>query len=233
MNLSAEQLEQNFEKVIHLIDAEFSGEREEKLLALYEELGDRIAIAPASTKKSYFNAFPGGYVLHVLDICKAAAMLYDSWEVMTGGLDFTWEELAFVALNHDLGKIGTEEEDYFVPCTEEWMIKKGQVYLMNPRLQYMKVADRSLMTLSNRGIKMTDKEYLAIKLYDGLYDEANKAYFMSYSEEYELKTLLPYVIHQADLMSTKAAGFKKKEQKKKEVTTDSFSKNSTFRKFFN
>lgn len=224
MNLSAEQLEKNFEKVINLIDAEFTGERKEKLISLYEDWSDRIAIAPASTKKSYFNAFPGGYVLHVLDVCKAAALMYDVWANMAGELDFTWEELAFVALNHDLGKIGTETQDYYIPCTEEWMQKKGQTYVMNPQLQYMKIADRSLMTLSNRGIPMTDKEYISIKLYDGLYDEANKPYFLSYNEDYELKTFLPYVIHQADLISSKAASIKKKDVVKKTVMTPAFSK---------
>jgi hypothetical protein len=222
--LTGEQLGENFEKVVNLINEEFTGERKERLSSLYEDWADRIATAPASTKKSYYNAFPGGYVLHVLDICKAAALLYDVWEEMVGELDFSWEELAFVALNHDLGKIGTETEDYYVPCTEEWMIKKGTVYVLNPKLQYMKVADRSLMTLSNRGVKMSDKEYLAIKLYDGLYDEANKPYFLSYSEDYELKTFLPYVIHQADLLSTKAASIKKKEVAKKVVASNVVSK---------
>jgi hypothetical protein len=222
--LTGEQLGENFEKVVNLINEEFTGERKERLSSLYEDWADRIATAPASTKKSYYNAFPGGYVLHVLDICKAAALLYDVWEEMVGELDFSWEELAFVALNHDLGKIGTETEDYYVPCTEEWMIKKGTVYVLNPKLQYMKVADRSLMTLSNRGVRMSDKEYLAIKLYDGLYDEANKPYFLSYSEDYELKTFLPYVIHQADLLSTKAASIKKKEVAKKVVASNVVSK---------
>lgn len=227
MNLTEYQLNDNYEKLIAIIEGEFSGKRKEQLLSLYSDWADRIATAPASTKKSYYNAFPGGYVLHVLDICKAAALMYDVWMEMTGELDFTWEELAFVAINHDLGKIGTETEDCYIPCTEDWMIRKGQVYVLNPKLQYMKIADRSLMSLSNRGIQMSDKEYLAIKLYDGLYDDSNKAYFMSYSEDYELKTLLPYVIHQADLISTKSASIRKPAKVK------TAPKNPTFSKFFN
>lgn len=227
MNLTEYQLNDNYEKLIAIIEGEFSGKRKEQLLSLYSDWADRIATAPASTKKSYYNAFPGGYVMHVLDICKAAALMYDVWMEMTGELDFTWEELAFVAINHDLGKIGNESEDCYVPCTEDWMIRKGQVYVLNPKLQYMKIADRSLMILSNRGISMSDKEYLAIKLYDGLYDDSNKPYFISYNEDYELRTLLPYVIHQADLISTKSASIRKPTK------TVAAPKNPTFSKFFN
>jgi len=209
MNLTAEKLQENFDLLINVIETEFSGERKDKLLELYSDWGVRIATAPASTKTSYYNSFPGGYVLHVLDVCKTAWLLYDGvWSKVHSNLDFRWEELAFVALNHDLGKIGTDSEDYYVECKEDWMIKKGVNYVLNPKLQYMKVSDRSLLTLSSRGIKMTDKEYLGIKLYDGLYDDSNKTYFMSYNEENNLKTMLPYVIHQADLISMQSANAK-------------------------
>ena len=42
---------------------------------------------------------------------------------------------------------------------------------------------------------------LGIMLADGLYNEASKKYFISYSEEFSLKTELPYLIHWADHMS--------------------------------
>jgi len=237
MRLSAEQMHENFEKLTTIISSEFTGERKDKLLNLHMSWYDRIATAPASIKTSYFNAFPGGYVLHVLDVCKAAALLYDVWTQMKGPLDFTWEELAFVAINHDLGKIGSETEDLYIECTEDWMLRKGIKYVLNPKLQYMKASDRSLMTLSSNGIQMTDKEYLAIKLVDGLYEDSNKAYFMAYNEDYELKTMLPHVLHQADLISCKAASsatanLGSKPAPKKEVVVSTVA-TKTFSKFFN
>ena len=36
-----------------------------------------------------------------------------------------------------------------------------------------------------------------------MYDEANKAYYISYYEERKLKTSLPYVLHQADLLAAR------------------------------
>ena len=38
----------------------------------------------------------------------------------------------------------------------------------------MKVPDRGLWLLQHYGVKVTDKEYIGIKLTDGLYDDANK-----------------------------------------------------------
>ena len=38
---------------------------------------------------------------------------------------------------------------------------------------------------------------------DGLYNEATKKYWISYNEDFQLKTDLPYILHWADNMSTR------------------------------
>lgn len=204
--MTAKDLLDNYEKLVKFIEDSFEGERREKLMWLYENLSDRIATAPASMKKQYHNAYPGGYVAHVLNVIKAAEKIYKVWEEMGAEFNFTISELRFAALNHDLGKIGTKTEEYYIPCQEEWMRKKGQEYVMNPNIQYMKVAERSLMILQQSQISVTENEYLAIKLHDGLYEDANKAYYISYSEDMQLKSTLPYILHQADLMCAKIEG---------------------------
>jgi len=231
MNLTAEQLSENFNELFKVIEDNITGDRKEKLLELYTDWYDRIAVAPASTKKQFHNAFVGGYVLHVLNVVKASEMVYNVWESMGADLDFTKEEMYFSAINHDLGKIGTESDDYYVNCNEDWMIKKGQVYVLNPKIQYMKVSERSLMTLMMRGIYVSDKEYMAIKLHDGLYEDSNKPYLMSYSEGYELKTILPHILHQADMLSAKIEGQTKKAAPKKTETVKVGSK--TLDRFLN
>lgn len=204
MRLKAEELSENFSVLLKVIETKITGERKEKLLKLHDDWADRIAVAPASMKTNYHNAFVGGYVLHVLNVVKAVGMVADSWKKMGVALDFTQEEMYLSAICHDLGKIGTEEEDYYLPCEEQWMLKKGQLFVMNPRIQYMKVAERSLMNLQRRGIDLTEKEYLSIKLHDGLYEDSNKAYLVSFSEDYALKTYLPHILHQADMMAAKS-----------------------------
>ena len=67
----------------------------------------------------------------------------------------------------------------------------------------MTVPDRGLWLLNQIGVEVSKNEYLAIKLHDGLYDEANKPYLMSWSPETKLRTSLPYIIHQADLLAAR------------------------------
>ena len=229
--MTAKDLLDNYEKLVIFIEDSFDGERKEKLMWLYEKLSDRIATAPASMKKQYHNAYPGGYVAHVLNVIKAAEKVYKVWEEMGADFNFTISELRFAALNHDLGKIGTKTDEYYIPCQEEWMRKKGQEYVMNPNIQYMKVAERSLMILQQSQISVTENEYLAIKLHDGLYEDANKAYYISYSEDMQLKTTLPYILHQADLMCAKIEG--QANSPKQIKMTPAKTGNKTLDKFLN
>ena len=229
--MTAKDLLDNYEKLVIFIEDSFDGERKEKLMWLYEKLSDRIATAPASMKKQYHNAYPGGYVAHVLNVIKAAEKVYKVWEEMGADFNFTISELRFAALNHDLGKIGTKTDEYYIPCQEEWMRKKGQEYVMNPNIQYMKVAERSLMILQQNQISVTENEYLAIKLHDGLYEDANKAYYISYSEDMQLKSTLPYILHQADLMCAKIEG--QANSPKQIKTTSAKTGNKTLDKFLN
>ena len=107
MSLTAEEISINWSKLLEIIETEFSGDRREKLLNLYNKYEDRMSIAPASSVDHYHNAFIGGYVDHVLRVIRNAKEVYKLWT--TSGADmsgYTKEELIFVALNHDLGKIG-------------------------------------------------------------------------------------------------------------------------------
>ncbi len=64
----------------------------------------------------------------------------------------------------------------------------------------MKVTDGAAFLLQKYGIELTQNEWLAIKLSDGLYDESNKGYLMNHGK-YPMHTNLPYIIHWADHMS--------------------------------
>ena len=67
----------------------------------------------------------------------------------------------------------------------------------------MTVPDRSLFLLQARGIKISFNEYLGIKLHDGLYEDANKPYYISHAKESKLRTNLPIVLHHADHMAAR------------------------------
>ena len=200
--LSLDQIESNWNKLLGFIEDGFEGERKQGLLTLYNEHADRIAAAPASAKVYYHSAFLGGYVHHVLNILRIAPRMSTLWESLGGEKIWTDEELFFVALNHDLGKIGDVENEYYLETTEDWKTKRGIQFDYNPVLPYMKVQDRSLFLLQHYGIKMTQREFMAIQLHDGLYEEGNKAYYMHYSPSFELDRFI-HVVHFADMFASK------------------------------
>jgi len=96
--------------------------------------------------------------------------------------------------------------DYYIPNDSKWHIERGQIYKINGALTYMKVPDRSLFTLQEFGIKVTENEYLAIKLHDGLYGKGNESYFMAGQPEFALKNDMPVLLHHADHMATLIEG---------------------------
>jgi hypothetical protein len=44
---------------------------------------------------------------------------------------------------------------------------------------------------------------VGIQTHDGLYDEANKKYFMGFTPEVKPRTSLPYILHFADMMAAR------------------------------
>ena len=178
-----------------------------KRINQYEDLKDRMMFAPASAKGHYHNAMPGGYVEHILHIIDMARDVKDTWYNHDAKINFTDEELVFAAMHHDLGKVGDLDNEYYVPQTSDWhRTNRGEIYTHNPDLQYMKVPDRGLWLLQYYGVKVTDKEYIGIKLTDGLYDEANKSYLMGYNPDFNLRSNISYILHQADMMATHIEG---------------------------
>jgi hypothetical protein len=160
---------------------------------------------PASHKKEYHSAFPGGYIDHVNRVVLGAIKFHNLWAEM--GCDtstYTLEELVFSAINHDLGKMGDENYEAYIPQTDAWRKDKlGEDYTFNDRLAFASVPDRGLFLLQDFGIKYSFNEMVAIQTHDGLYDEGNKKYLMSYMPELKPRTALPYILHQADMMAAR------------------------------
>ena len=202
--LQAKQIEENWDSLIKLIEDTFDGERKENLLKMYTHFKDRMMFAPASSKEHFHNAFPGGYVEHVLNITNAVKKVYSTWKECGAYINFTEEEMMFATIHHDLGKVGDDVRDYYIPNNSEWHRKnQGKVYTHNPELQYMNVSDRSLWLLQKFNIKLNQTEYIGLKLADGMYEEGNKSYYMSFNPDFELQSNLAHIIHQADMIASK------------------------------
>lgn len=202
--LNEKQIAENWDKLIIFIENTFDGDRKDKLLKLYNDNADRIATSPASNKVYFHSCFIGGYVYHVLNVIETAKRMSKLWKNMSPINDkYTDEELMFVALNHDLGKIGDENHEYYIDKESDWHRKRGEIFEFHRDLQYMKVQHRSLYWLQLYGITVTKNEYVGIMTHDGLYDDGNKGYYVGYDPRFYFKSMLPYVIHFADFFAFK------------------------------
>ena len=201
--LKLSEIQKNWDRLRNLINNTFEGERLEKLNKMYDYFEDRMCVAPASGTEHFHNAHVGGYVEHVLHVVDLALKFTNVWEADGATIDFTVEEIIFAALHHDLGKIGDLEEDYYIPQESEWHRKnRGEIFTHNPKLNYMTVTDRAIFLLNHFGLDMSEKEYIGIRLTDGLYEEANKKYYITYTPGNTLKTNIAYILHQADMAAS-------------------------------
>ena len=202
--LNETQLKENWDKLINLVSETFSGERKEKLLKMYDYFESRMMFTPGSGTAHFHNCFIGGYVEHVLHITKIARKLFVDYKELGAHIDYTEEEVIFAALHHDLGKVGDLENDYYVPNDSKWHIEnQGKYYKRGKDLNFMTVTDRAIYLLNHFGVTMSENEYLALRLTDGMYEEANKTYLMQYLDENKVKSNLPILLHQADMLASR------------------------------
>jgi len=220
LSLTEEEIVENYEILIKNIE-HYKNEnllkdnnRFDTLIDFYINYADCIISEPASGKLHFHSCFPGGYVHHILTVCEFAKRLKPLYE--TVGETFTDEEMFVTLVNHDLFKVGDpfNKIPYYIRQTSDWHIKnQKEYYTHNPELQWMEMTDRTLYTLSQLGFKLTENEYIAIKIHDGLYVEGNKPYLISWSEAKTIKSNLPYLAHHADMLATRHEYMELKNQK--------------------
>jgi hypothetical protein len=202
--LEAEKIKSNWEEYRHRLH--YFPDRIDALNSMYDEFEDRLIMMPASGTEHFHNAFAGGYVDHILRVMDCANALYLTWKEMGSDMSgYTTEELMFAAMHHDLGKIGFpgEGNEVYQVETSDWHRKnQGKMYRHNENIPFTMVPDLSIWLLQEYGVKMSWTEYQAIKIHDGMYDDANKPYFVARSAQAKLKTNLPLLLHHADHMAS-------------------------------
>ena len=202
MSLTPQEIQDNWELFNSHIQ-KLEGNRKNQLSDFYKKYEERLALMPAANSAKYHSCFPGGYTFHVNKVIQSANILYKVWEKMGANMNtFTYDELLFSAINHDLGKMGDMFNEAYLPQEDKWRKDNlGELYSFNTKLSFMSVPDRSLFLLQQHEIQVTQNEWVAIKTHDGLYDKANESYLSSFLPETKPRTVLPYILHQADLMS--------------------------------
>jgi len=190
MSLTPEEIESNWKRMRSLLEK--CGDRSVASLRMVDALGERLALCPASAKRDFHNAFPGGLVDHSLRVLGNAMRLTGAF-----GWKIPKNSLIISSLFHDLGKVGDHEHDYYVPQTDQWRVDKlGEEYTYNKEIQFMTVPDRGIFLCQHFGLLLTQDEMLAIRLNDGQYADENAPYKLK-------EPMLADVVHMADLISTK------------------------------
>jgi hypothetical protein len=203
--LTAEKIKSNWEDYRNRVNTLFPT-RKDALNKMYDELEDRMVFMPASSMEHFHNAFAGGYVDHVLRVMDCVETLQKAWAGMGADMaGYTFEEMMFAAMHHDLGKAGFpgEGNEVYQVETSDWHRKnQGKLYKTNASIPFAMVPDLSVWLLQEYNVKLSWTEYQAIKIHDGMYDEANKPYFVARAPQAKLKTNLPIILHHADHMAS-------------------------------
>tara|TARA_R110000744_G_scaffold317072_1_gene423767 strand:- start:18 stop:842 length:825 start_codon:yes stop_codon:yes gene_type:complete len=204
MKLTIEQLQEHMQYLREHIKMFNTTKRADALTTMYDHFEERMMLAPASSMDYFHNCFPGGYIDHVKNITEAGKKLFKLYKEFGFKLSYDLDSVIFCTMHHDLGKLGSLTEDYYRPNPSEWhRINQGKMYETNPNLHSMTVTDRAVYTLSQFGVTYTEAEYLGLRLADGMYEEGNKYYLMGFGESKKLKTNLPQLVHQADMIATR------------------------------
>ena len=197
--LDENKIKEDYDRFMSLIEED---ERSENLKRMYEDLEQELAAAPASAVQHYHNAFPGGYLDHVLRVHDISLEMTKMFHNFEGNLDFTSQELRFATLHHDLGKLGDPGEPYYIEQDSEWHRKTlGQNYKYNNTIQYMSVTDRAHYLLQLYDVPITKNEWLGIHLSDGMYEDSNKSYLKNNMYPYPMKTNISYIVHVSDYLA--------------------------------
>lgn len=160
-----EQIKENYEKYFKLIAKYFGQEASTKL---EESLGERLASAPRGLTQQ-----EGGYPGALIDFAMQAAR---KSKIFSEDPEFQ-KSLVRVCLIHELGKLGDDEKDLFVPQESTWHQEKlGQNYKYNDSCEKMSYVHRTLYFLSKFGFEVSSDEWIAIITSGGFHLEENRFY---------------------------------------------------------
>jgi 23S rRNA maturation-related 3'-5' exoribonuclease YhaM len=191
------EVEWNPEKAIkeaeELLDTYLKDRKDIIFSMLFEqEVSKRFYTCPASTKLDHHCAFKGGLIVHSLSVTKMLLELREIIDIKTSAGD---ESIVIAGMFHDLGKIGDNTGELYLPETNEWFKNnKGQMYQYNSQIQQMPHSLRSIFIMQQFGIPLNMDEFFAIQYHDSLF--LNQGADVKYNE-----TSLSKALHFADMWS--------------------------------
>ena len=164
-----EKIISNFEMFQKILTK--TGHRAPAIGEFINKFGERIAVCPSHNLEKRTTSAPGGLVEHALNTFRIARKLVEATSVSVNP-----ESLAIVCLLHEVGKIGDNDKDYFVPQSSSWHRERGQVYTYNPDIPKMTHEHRTLFLIQSCGISLSMDEWIAILTQHGTASEETRFY---------------------------------------------------------
>lgn len=190
INLSEEKIKEVIDTFCALVSSIKNKDVRDGFEKMLDVIGERLFEAPASNKLEYHNCFTCGLAEHSLRVYGNLKKLRDMFAP-----ELSNDSIILVALCHDLGKVGSLEQPYYVPNNSQWHKENlGVYYNHNEKLDYLAVSQRSLRLINHFNIPLTDDEYKAILICDGQYIQENKSYAHK-------EGMLGLLAHQADMIA--------------------------------
>tara|TARA_R110000851_G_scaffold25240_16_gene72965 strand:- start:8406 stop:8951 length:546 start_codon:yes stop_codon:yes gene_type:complete len=146
-------VETNFNQFVNVIGKL----KNDNIDMLIESESARLATSPSNAQKDAFGCYNGGMIQDTLNILDAMRKLD-----IVAGKTADQKSLYKVALLHNIGTIGSTEEDMFLPQDSEWHIEKlGHIYKKNKFLKNSNT-ERTFQFLFKYGVTLTMEEFDAI-----------------------------------------------------------------------
>jgi len=171
--MDTEKLLDNFQKYAGLLKKYYPEEGTDKFL---EEFGVRLTTAPRGMTEEE-GGVPGELINFLLKTTLIASDHSKTIETRMGENSVDRKSVTRVCLVHELGKLGSREEDLFVTQESQWHREKlGQNFKYNEKCQKMSTGHRTLCLLQEYGMTVTPDEWISILTSQGMQYPENAFY---------------------------------------------------------
>jgi hypothetical protein len=127
---------------------------------IVEFFGERLATCPADPRHDAPGSYPGGLVSQAIGLTKAMKKMKDTFNLE----DVDDGSIVIVGLFHELGKVGTLDQEYFIPENDNWKRQNlGAYYKVNEKISKLSIQERTLFILQHFGLQLTEEEFIAIR----------------------------------------------------------------------
>lgn len=191
-------------KIIEKID---DSEKRDSLQNLFSSVPE-FFVAPASIKKEYHHCEPGGLLAFTVKVYENTKIMHDY--IVKDKADYSNDELIVACLLNNFGKAGHGDKSFYVQTSNNWRLKNGFVYEVNDCFVGYDIDDILMLHIMELGIKLSPKEYFAIKM-SKKYESDERGVF---NDNYGL---LSNLLHQSNILSAKLEDNSNKPQVSKKV----------------